>query len=164
MNSTLNSDAGRAKPTIYVDADGCPVKDEVYRVARKYELKVFVVCNSPMRVPAESRIARVVVGRALDAADIWIAEHVGAGDIVVTTDIPLADRCLKRGARVLDARGREFDVDSIGTQMATRDLMNDLRLMGLTTGGPPPAAQKDRSNFLAKLHDVIQALQRAAGA
>ena len=151
------------KPNIFVDADGCPVKDEVYRVARKYELKVHVVSNSYLNVPADPRIERVVVGRELDAADIWIAEHVGAGDIVVTTDIPLADRCLKRGARVLYARGREFNADSIGTQMATRDLMNDLRLMGLTTAGPPPAAKKDRSRFLAKLHEIIQALLRAAG-
>ncbi len=151
------------KPTIFVDADGCPVKEEVYRVAHKYELKVYVVCNSYMKVPADPRIERVVVGRELDAADIWIAEHVGAGDVVVTADIPLADRCLKRGARVLDVRGREFNEDSIGTQMATRDLMNDLRLMGVTTGGPPPVAKKDRSQFLAKLHEIIQALVRAAG-
>ncbi len=149
------------RPTIYVDADACPVKDEVYRAARKYGLVVQVVCNAFMNVPPDARIQRVVVGRTPDAADDWIAEHAGPGDIVVTADIPLADRCLKRGARVLDTRGREFTPDSIGMAVATRDLMAHLRDTGLVGGGPPPVGKKDRTAFLQKLHEVIQALLRA---
>jgi hypothetical protein len=151
-------------PEIFVDADGCPVKEEVYRASRKYGLTVQVVCNTFMNVPRDERIHRVVVERSPDAADDWIAEHVGAGDIVVTTDIPLADRCLKRGARILDARGREFTTDSIGMAMATRELMSHLRGIGEAWGGPPPVAKKDRSQFLSKLHEVIQSLMRPAGA
>ncbi len=150
-------------PVIYIDADGCPVKEEVYRASRKYGLTVYVVCNTHLNAPAEDRIHRVIVERSPDAADDWIAEHVGAGDIVVTTDIPLADRCLKRGARVLDVRGREFTPDSIGGMLATRELMSHLRSFGAVGGGPPPAEKKDRSLFLAKLHEVIQSLMRPAG-
>lgn len=154
--------AASTSPAIYVDADGCPVKNEIYRATGKYGLSVYVVCNSYLNVPAEERIRRVVVGRGADVADDWIAERVAPGDIVVTTDIPLADRCIKKGARVLDARGREFTPDSIGAALATRDLMEHLRWMGLTSGGPPPAEKKDRSQFLAKLHEVIQAQLRRA--
>ena len=151
-------------PDIYIDADGCPVKEEIYRASAKYGLAVYVACNTPMKVPREERIRLIIVGRGQDAADDWIAEHAGAGDVVVTTDIPLADRCLKKGARVRDVRGREFTDDSIGTAMATRDLMQHLRLMGEMSGGPPPVAKKDRSKFLAKFHEVLQALIRRAGA
>ncbi len=151
------------RPDIYIDADGCPVKEEIYRATRKYGLTVFVVCNSPMGTPPESRIRLVVVERGPDVADDWIAAHAGAGDIVVTTDIPLADRCLKNGARALDARGREFTEDSIGSAMASRELMQHLRLIGAASGGPPPVEKKDRSKFLAKLHEVIQAVLRASG-
>jgi len=147
---------------IYIDADGCPVKDEVYRATGKYGLRVHVVCNQYLNVPNEERIKLVVVGRGPDIADDWIAAHASAGDIVITTDIPLADRCLKNGARVLDVRGREFTPDSIGNAMATRELMQHLRNMGAIGGGPPPVAKKDKSQFVAKLHQVIQALQRAA--
>jgi len=147
-------------PEIYVDADGCPVKQEIYRASGKYHMTVYVVCNTNMNVPKEERIHLVVVGREPDAADDWIAEHAGAGD---TTDIPLADRCIKKGAKVLDARGREFTEDSIGSAMAMRDLMDHLRMMGLTSGGPPPLVKKDRSKFLSKLHEVIQSLMRDVG-
>jgi uncharacterized protein len=147
----------------YVDADGCPVKEEGYRVARRTGIAVHVVCNSPMNVPADPLLRRVVVGNTPEAADDWIAEHAGAGDIVVTTDIPLADRCLKRGARVLDPRGVEFTEDSIGGAMAMRDLMRDLRAMDMARGGPPPFTDRDRSRFVSRLHEVVQAVARAHG-
>lgn len=147
---------------IYVDADACSVKNEIYRASGKYGLTVHVVANSFMKTPFEERVHLTVVGRDADAADDWIAAHAGSGDIVVTADIPLADRCLKNGARVLDMRGREFTEDSIGTAMATRELMTHLRMMGEMGGGPPPVEKKDRSNFIAKLHDVIQAQLRQA--
>lgn len=148
------------KPEIYVDADGCPVKAEIYRATGKYGLIVHVVGDRYLHVPDEERIRLIVVKRGLDAADDWIAEHAGSGDIVVTTDIPLADRCLKKGARVLDVRGHEFTEDSIGNAMATRDLMRHLRDMGVMGGGPPPVEKKDKSQFVSKLHQVIQALSR----
>ena len=143
---------------IFIDADACPVKNEIYRAAAKYGLTVHVVCNARMNVPPDECIHLVVVGREPDAADDWIAEHVSAEDVVVTADIPLADRCLKKGARVLDMRGGEFTVDSIGNALAMRELMNHLRLMGEIGGGPPPAGKKDRANFTAKLHQVLQAI------
>lgn len=146
---------------IYIDADGCPVKEEVYRAANKHRLDVFVVCNSFMRVPRNERIRLVVVDSGPDVADDWIAGHVQAGDIVITADIPLADRCLKEGARVLDTRGREFTTDSIGDALATRDLMDHLRMIGAASGGPPPFAKKDQSQFSSKLHQVIQSLRRS---
>lgn len=147
-------------PDIYIDSDGCPVKNEVYRASGKYGLTVFVVCNTYMNVSNEERIRLVVVDKGPDVADDWIAEHVGADDVVITSDIPLADRCIKKGARVLDARGREFTEDSIGNAMATRELMNHLRMMGDMTGGPRPFEKKDRSRFLSKLHEVIQSIMR----
>jgi uncharacterized protein len=147
-------------PDIYVDADGCPVKEEVYRATEKYGLTVYVVCNSPMSVPLRDRIRLIVVEKGPDVADNWIADHVAEGDIVITGDIPLADRSIKKGARVLDNRGREFTENSIGASMATRDLMDHLRMMGVVSGGPPPVVRKDRSNFLAALHEIIQAQLR----
>ncbi len=147
-------------PTVYIDGDGCPVKDEVYRATGKYGLVVFVVANSYMKTPVGQRIRLVVVESGADVADDWIAERVGDGDIVITTDIPLADRCLKKGARVLNTRGREFTPESIGNAVATRDLMEQLRMMGQQTGGPPPVKKKDRSQFSSKLHQVIQSLTR----
>ncbi len=147
---------------VYVDADGCPVKNEIYRASEKYGATVHVVCNRYMNVPADPRIRLVVVEAGPDIADDWIAERAEAGDLVVTADIPLADRCLKRGARVLDVRGREFTPDSIGGQMATRALMEQLRMMGEMGGGPPPVEKKDRSKFLEKFHQIMQALARAS--
>jgi uncharacterized protein YaiI (UPF0178 family) len=145
---------------IYVDADACPVKEEVYRVARRHQVQVFVVANSPMRVPAEARIELVVVRGGFDAADDWIAERIGPGDVAVTTDIPLAERCLKTGARVLGPKGRVFTEDAIGEALATRALLDMLRQSGEFGGGPAPFAKEDRSRFLAKLDEILHAVRR----
>ena len=143
---------------ILVDADGCPVKDEVYRVARRYSVPVKLVADSWMRVPEEGEFEFVVVRGDFDAADDWIAEHAGSEDVVITADVPLAGRCLKRGARVLSPRGREFTEDSIGEARAGRDLAAELRDMGIQTGGPPPFDRKDRSRFLQALDAVLAKL------
>ena len=145
---------------VYVDGDACPVKDEVYRVALRHDLKVYVVSDGPLRAAARGRVEFIRVRQGWNAADDWIAERVGDGDIVVTSDIPLADRCLKSGARVVAPNGREFTQDSIGEAMARRELMDHLRQMGEVTGGPPPFAAADRSRFLARLEETIQALRR----
>jgi len=145
---------------IFVDADACPVKQEVYRVARRFRLDVTLVANSWMRVPNESWISLVVVGDGFDAADDWIAEHVHPHDIVVTADIPLASRCLKQGARVIGSTGKPFTEDNIGQAVATRDLLSELRDAGEITGGPPPLKKRDRSRFLQQLDDVIQSIRR----
>lgn len=156
------SDAQVPDICIYVDADACPVKDEVYRVARRTGLAVFVVSNRRMHVPADPRITPIVVPGGLDEADDWIAARVGPRDIVVTADIPLADRSLKAGAKVLDARGRVFTEESIGSALASREILAFMRDLGEVTGGPPPFSPKDRSTFLQRLDDLIQALKRAA--
>ena len=145
---------------IYIDADGCPVKEEVYRVARRYELKVTLVANTYMRAPNEDWLEVVVVDNKFEAADDWIAEHVAENDIVITGDIPLASRCLEKGARVLGVRGREFTDKSIGGALATRDLLSQLRDVGVFTGGPAPHEKKDRSRFLHQLDEIVQAIRR----
>jgi uncharacterized protein YaiI (UPF0178 family) len=145
---------------IFVDADACPVKPEVYRVAGRCRLAVTLVANARMRVPGESWITLQVVDGGFDAADDWIVGHVTPGDIVVTADIPLADRCLRQGARVIGPTGKPFTEDNIGQAVATRDLLTDLRGAGEITGGPPPLTQRDRSRFLQKLDDLIQAIRR----
>ena len=142
-------------PTIFVDGDACPVKEETYRVARRYGAHVKVVADSWMRVPEDSGIEFIVVKGDFDAADDWIVERVSEGDIVVTGDIPLADRCLKLGARVLGLRGREFTEDSIGEAMAGRELSSELRDLGIQTGGPGPFDKRDRSQFLQKLDAML---------
>lgn len=142
---------------IFVDADGCPVKEEVYRVARRYGAEVTLVADSWMRTPEDDIFELVVVKGDFDAADDWIVEHVGEGDIVVTGDIPLAGRCLKLGARVLGLKGREFTEDSIGEAMAGRELAAELREMGIRTGGPEPFDRRDRSLFLQKLDAMLSA-------
>ena len=147
---------------IYVDADACPVKDEVYRVAARHGLPVTVVANGFIRVPQDPLIDRVAAGSAPDAADDWIAERAGASDIVITADIPLASRCVKAGAQVIAPNGRPFTADSIGMTLAVRNLMHDLRSAGEVTGGPPPFSPRDRSAFLAALDQAIRRLQRAA--
>ena len=147
-------------PDIYIDADGCSVKNEVYKVAQRYKLKVFVVANSYQQTPKSDMVEAVVVGAGFDAADDWIAEHTGKHDLVITSDIPLADRCLKRGARVLEAKGREFKEDSIGNALAARELNSHLRDMGVMSGGPKPMQQKDKSHFLSKLDEIVNALLR----
>ena len=144
-------------PTIFVDADACPVKEEVYRVARRYQLKVILVANKPMRTPAEDGIELVRVDGQFNAADDWIAGRAGAGDIVVSGDIPLAARCVAGGARVITPAGRVYTPDNIGGALATRDLMTHLRDSGeITGGGPPPFSRKDRSRFLQSLDEAIQ--------
>ena len=145
---------------IFVDADACPVKQEVYRVAKRYSLDVTLVANCWMRVPDEPRIKLEVVTGALDAADDWIVGHVGQHDIVVTADIPLASRCLKGGARVISSTGKTFTEDNIGQTVAMRDLLTELRSAGQITGGPPPLNQRDRSFFLQQLDDAIQSVRR----
>jgi uncharacterized protein len=147
--------------TIYVDADGCPVKEEVYRVARRYEFSVLVVANRPLRVPFEVGIQAIGAGDRFDAADDWIAERVGEGDVVVTSDIPLAARCLEKGARVLGSKGEEFTEASIGRALSNRALFDQLRQMGVMTGGPAPLAKQDRSRFLSRLDEIAQAIRRA---
>jgi uncharacterized protein YaiI (UPF0178 family) len=145
---------------IYVDADACPVKDEVYRVAGRHQLPVFVVTNSFMRVPQDPLIERIAVAAGPDAADDWIAGRADAASIVITADIPLANRCVKLGAAVLAPNGKAFTADSIGMALAVRDLMTDLRSAGETTGGPRPFAPRDRSTFLSALDQAIRRLQR----
>ncbi len=145
---------------IYVDADACPVKDEVYRVAARYGVEVFVVSNSAIFVPQKPGIEAVVVKGGLDIADDWIAERIEADDIAITADIPLADRCLRKGAAVLGPRGLPFSEDSIGEALATRELLDTLRQSGYTRSGPPPFVAKDRSRFLSKLDDMVQAIRR----
>jgi len=145
---------------IYVDADACPVKAEIYRVAERYGLKVFVVANSYINVPRDPRIERVVVDDGFDAADNWIAERVGPDDIVITADIPLADRSLKAGATVIGNTGLPFTQSSIGMAMANRELLSNLRAMGEVTGGPKPMAARDRSRFLSSLDEAVNRLKR----
>lgn len=145
---------------VFIDADGCPVKDETYKVAARYQLKVFVVANKRMNVPLHPSIEMVVVPEGADEADNWIAEHIDENDICVTTDIPLADRCLKKKARVLGCRGDEFTEDMIGDALATRELLKHLRELGEVKGGPPPMEKRDRSQFLSSLDQIIQSIKR----
>jgi hypothetical protein len=145
---------------LYIDADACPVKEEVYRVARRYQLTVTLVANSPMRTPADAGISLQIVGGGLDAADDWIAETVSVGDIVISNDIPLASRCLAKGAKVLAPNGKPFTADNIGDALATRNLLAELRGGGDQLGGPPPFAPRDRSRFLQSLDTMIQALRQ----
>ncbi|MBS1785000.1 MAG: YaiI/YqxD family protein [Acidobacteria bacterium] len=147
--------------TLLVDADACPVKEEIYRVARRLDLRVILVSNSRLAIPKEDRFELVVVAKgALDAADDWIADRADAASIVITQDIPLAARALAKGAKALDPRGRVFTDESIGDALATRDLMAQLRDMGEVSGGPAPFTDKDRSRFLQSLDTVVQKLKR----
>ncbi|MFN8177503.1 MAG: YaiI/YqxD family protein [bacterium] len=147
---------------VFVDADACPVKDEVYRVAKRHGLTVHVVANSWMRVPVDPDVRAVVVKGDFDAADDWIVEHVGPDDIVISTDIPLASRCLPKGALVLRPNGRPFTEDNIGDALASRELLSQLRDLGEVSGGPAPFGPKDRSVFLQRLEETVQAIRRKA--
>ena len=146
---------------IYIDADGCPVKQETYRVAKRYALKVYLAANAWMQVPDDPSVQLKLVDDQFDAADDWIVDHVQESDIVITADIPLASRCLEKGARVLGPKGREFTEDNIGDALATREIMSQLRESGMITGGPAPFQKKDRSRFLQRLDEAIRAVQRA---
>ena len=145
---------------IFIDADGCPVKDEVYRVARRYDLEVALVANSSMRTPSDKTIEMIVVDGKFDAADDWIVEHAGDNDVVITADIPLASRCLKKKAMVLRPTGRVFTEENIGEALASRELMSHLRDLGTLTGGPAPFENRDRSRFLHRLDEIIQSIRR----
>ena len=148
-------------PTILVDADACPVKDEIYRVAWRHEVPVKVVSNSRLRVPEHPLIERVVVSDGFDAADDWIAEAADAHSVVITADILLADRALKAGATVLGPNGKPFTPASIGPAIATRAIMADLRSgMSDGMGGPPPFSKSDRSHFLQALDGALMRLKR----
>ena len=146
-------------PTVYVDADACPVKDEVYRVAGRYALPVRVVANAPMRVPAGG-LVEMVVRPGFGTADDWIAEQAGPGDIVITADIPLAARALAKGARVLDPKGYAFTDNNIAEALALREMLEERRQRGEATGGPAAMTPKDRSRFLSKLDETVHAARR----
>lgn len=146
---------------IYVDADACPVKNEVYKVAARYGLSVTLVANSYMRYPSSEGVKLVVVEKGLNEADDWIVENAGQDDIVITGDIPLAARCLDKGARVLGHKGKPFTPENVGDSLATRHLLSQLRDQGIMTGGPPPFAKKDRSLFLQQLDQMVQTIKRA---
>ena len=148
-------------PRVLVDADACPVKDEVYKVAWRHEVPVTIVSNSHLRVPDHPLIDRVVVSSGFDAADDWIAEQSGPKAVVVTADILLADRCLKAGAVVISPSGKPFTSASIGAAVATRAIMADLRAgVGEGIGGPPPFSKTDRSRFLSALDEALVRLKR----
>ena len=147
---------------IFVDADACPVKAEVVRVAERHGVRVTFVANFGLRPSRDPMVRNVMVPQGADAADDWIVEHVEADDIVITADIPLAGRCLKAGARALGTTGRPFTEDNIGHVLATRDLMTALRDAGAKTSGPPPLRKQDRSLFLQQLDQMIQTIRRQA--
>ena len=144
---------------IYVDADACPVRDEVYRVAERLGLKVFVVSNGsrPIMPPRNPGISMILVGEGADVADDWIAERIGTGDVCVTSDIPLAARCLGKGAYAVSSAGKIWTQDNIGNALAGREISRHLRELGMTTGGPAPFTKADRSRFLNALDKVVQA-------
>ena len=156
--SELKFDSKLMMFRILVDADAVPVKQEVFRVALRYGINVVMVANSPINIQQEDWLETVVVSGRFDAADDWIVEHVQKNDIVVTGDIPLAARCLKKAARVLDYRGRILTENSIGNLLATRDLMAHLRDIGVNTGGPKVFEKKDRSRFLQSLDTIVQSI------
>lgn len=151
--------------TIFIDADACPVKQEIYRVAQRHvlkgtALKVFVVSNAPIAVPRDDIIERIIVSAGMDEADNWIAERAKRGDVVVTADVPLASRCVKTSAAVIAPNGKPFSEESIGMTLATRNLMDSLRSAGEITGGPKPFSPRDRSEFLSALDRAIVRLVR----
>jgi uncharacterized protein YaiI (UPF0178 family) len=145
---------------VYIDADGCPVKEEVYKVALRYQLSVFVVANKSISIPLHPHIQMKTVPQGPDEADHWIAENIQENDICITSDIPLADRCLKKMAKVLGHRGDEFTEDMIGEALASRELLKQLREMGEIKGGPAPFEKRDRSQFLGSLDRIIQGILR----
>ena len=149
---------------IYIDADACPVRDEVYRVAERVGLKVFVVSNGsrPILPSRNPLVSMVIVSEGADAADDWIAERITPADICVTADIPLASRCLKKEARALAPNGKLWTKDNIGNALAGREIGRHLRETGVATGGPPPFSKADRSRFLNVLDTLVQQAQRSS--
>ncbi|MFO0967981.1 MAG: YaiI/YqxD family protein [Gemmataceae bacterium] len=145
---------------IYVDADACPVKAEVLKVATRYDVPVRFVANTPLQLPTRPSI-EMVVRSGFGGVDDWITEQAAAGDIVITADIPLAARCLEKNARVLSPKGRAFTDNDIGDALAARGLMDELRQSGVVSGGPAPMTQQDRSRFLSRLDETIHAVRRA---
>lgn len=145
---------------IYIDADACPVKDETYRVAARHRLKVFLVANSWIAIPRDAEVERVIVAAGPDVADDWIVERVEEGDLVITADVPLAARVVAKGAEAIGPTGKPFTAASIGMQLATRNLMADLREVGEITRGPRPFSPRDRSEFLQSLERAVQRLKR----
>ena len=159
-STNLNGIALTHTTRIYVDADACPVKDEIYRVALRHGVPVSVVAGNFIRVPQDPSIERIAAGAGMDAADDWIAERARPGDIVVTSDIPLASRCVKAGADVIAPNGKPFTEESIGMTLAVRNLMTDLRSAGEVTGGPRSFAPRDRSAFLSALDQTLRRIAR----
>jgi uncharacterized protein len=147
-------------PILYIDADACPVKDEVYRVAARYRVEVVLVSNAWVRAPAERWIRMEVVRGEPEAADEWIVEHAGPADVVITQDIPLAGACVQKGLRALSPRGRLFDESTVGEALAMRHLRTHLREVGEQTGGPPPFSKRDRSTFLQRLDQILTGIPR----
>ena len=152
-------------PRILVDADACPVKDEIYKVALRHGVEAVIVANSYIRIPEHPLFSRKIVSDGFDAADDWIAEQATPACIVITADIPLADRCLKAGARVIGPTGKPFTPDSIGSSLAVRAIMADRRVgvAGIGAGGPAPFSKADRSRFLSALDDALVAVSKASG-
>ncbi len=147
---------------IYIDADACPVKEETVRVATRHRLKTFLVCDGGIRPSQNPLVELVIVSQGADAADDWIADHIQKGDVCVTNDIPLAARCLEKGALAIKPNGERFTENSIGMALANRDLMQSLRETGEITGGPRPFSKSDRSEFLNALETTVQVAKRMA--
>jgi uncharacterized protein YaiI (UPF0178 family) len=160
MTAAMEEPQAPAVTRIFVDADACPVKPEIYRVAERYALQVYVVANAFMAVPRSALIERIIVAEGPDAADDWIAARATETDIVITANIPLAGRCVRKGAVVIGPTGKPFTEDSIGMALATRDLLTDLRSAGATTRGPPPQSRQDISRFLSALGLTVTRLKR----
>ena len=145
---------------IIIDADGCPVKEETYKVAERYQIPVLVVANKYLNIPMSPHIEMIVASADFDGVDDWIVESIKAEDIVITADILLAQRCIEKKSRVLSPKGVEFDEENIGSMVAGRELMQNLRHMGEKRGGPAPMEKKDRSQFLSKLDQILQSLKK----
>ena len=161
---TDKAPSGPRVTDIYVDGDACPVREEIYRVATRLRLNVFVVSNGsrPIRPPGTSNVTMVLVHDTADAADDWIAEHISSADVCVTSDIPLASRCLQKGARVVSPTGKHWTQANIGNALAGREIARHLRELGQITGGPAPLTKRDRSQFLGALDTAVQAALREA--
>lgn len=159
-NASPSQDSRTPEPRIYIDADACPVKEEIYRVAERHGVPVTVVAGGYIRIPQHPLISRIAAGSAMDAADDWIAAQVDRASIVVTADVPLASRCVKQAATVLAPTGKPFTEDSIGMALAVRNLMTDLRSSGEITGGPRGFSPRDRSTFLSALDQAVRRVKR----